>query len=146
MMSPWRLLLLGLLALRLLGGDLALLQGLAWVGMLLERAPEKGLAQAVESTFSGDEPCDLCRAIKKTKDAESASEPVQAPQEEKLPAGLIAKLKLKEALPLEELPSMPESLPLNVAKARRSLDGERAATRSDAPPSPPPRAGEMVLA
>ena len=31
--------------------------------MINDRAPEVGLTEALDSTFSGDEPCELCLAI-----------------------------------------------------------------------------------
>ncbi|MDA3959747.1 MAG: hypothetical protein PF961_03080 [Planctomycetota bacterium] len=37
-------------------------QLVAWGGMLAERAPAQGLAEAVATTFSGEAPCPLCHA------------------------------------------------------------------------------------
>ena len=67
--------LLCLLSLFSLSGlDRSLVQAFAWSTMLADRAPERGLAEAIESTFSGEEPCEMCRAL-----AESESEPAQEP-------------------------------------------------------------------
>ena len=51
------------LALLLIGGHVAGLQVVAWVGMLAARAPEQGFVRAAESTFDGDHPCSLCLAV-----------------------------------------------------------------------------------
>ena len=37
----------------------------AWANMLNERIPERGVADAVDSTFSGEEPCEHCKSIAK---------------------------------------------------------------------------------
>ncbi len=57
------LLLLGLVLI-IAGGHVAALQLVAWGGMLACRVQERSLAEAVASTFSGDEPCALCKAAR----------------------------------------------------------------------------------
>lgn len=90
-----RLLFLPLLLLALLrisGGDLLLVQGYAWAEMLIERAGQDGLEQAMESTFSGDAPCEKCLCISQEK-----KEREDAPEE-----SLISLDKLKLSLTQRE--------------------------------------------
>lgn len=55
---------------------LALVQGWAWGTMLHERAPGRGVAKAVESTFSGAEPCPMCCAVQQERNEEQEEAPV----------------------------------------------------------------------
>lgn len=60
----------------LLGGHWAILQGVAWVNMMLSYSRDTGsLALAAEKTFSGQYPCNMCRKIQE-----------EHQKEEKLPA------------------------------------------------------------
>lgn len=63
------------------GLDLSLLQAFAWSTMLADRAPERGLVEALESTFSGDEPCEMCEAL---AEPEPTQEPSAPPVEERV--------------------------------------------------------------
>ena len=47
-----------------LGMHWALLQGIAWTGMLLSYAGEGTMIEAVTKTFDGEHPCPLCLAVK----------------------------------------------------------------------------------
>lgn len=44
-------------------GPLAVMQFIAWGGMLWDYSREGGLVEAVESTFNGQNPCSLCLTI-----------------------------------------------------------------------------------
>lgn len=56
--------------------DSSFIQLTAWATMLPSRYLESGsLSDAVESTFSGDEPCPLCRLAKETQEQEHEEEP-----------------------------------------------------------------------
>jgi hypothetical protein len=46
------------------GGHWALLQSAAWMGMIVSYSQESGLRAAVEKTFDGKHPCQLCKAIR----------------------------------------------------------------------------------
>lgn len=48
-----------------LGLHWALLQTVAWTGMLITYASDASLKEAVAKTFDGQHPCALCKAIKK---------------------------------------------------------------------------------
>ncbi|MBN8526045.1 MAG: hypothetical protein J0M02_11980 [Planctomycetes bacterium] len=50
------------LVLFLIVGNAAVVQVVAWAGMIAVRSAESGVAAAVASTFSGAAPCRLCRA------------------------------------------------------------------------------------
>lgn len=70
------------------GGHWAVLQSVAWAGMLQDYSRADGFAAAVEKTFSGDYPCALCRKIDEQKKKETPalakleqkSEPFLAPR------------------------------------------------------------------
>lgn len=73
--------LLCILALFALSGlDRAAVQSFAWSSMMADRAPERGFVEALDSTFSGDEPCQICEALTEAE----KQEPI-APAAEKLP-------------------------------------------------------------
>lgn len=61
-----------------MGGHWAVLQGIAWTGMLLEYSVEDGsLLKGVTKTFDGGHPCKMCLSIsegqqEESKDQESA--------------------------------------------------------------------------
>lgn len=131
--ATFRLILMSLLALRLLGGDVAMLQVVAWTGMLVTRTAERGVAAAVESTFEGDEPCPLCKAVKAVQ---------QSDQKEDQPANpesLITKLKLKDMVRTDDLAALPPAHVPDRSPAPAMSDAKRGPARSDAPPVPPPR-------
>jgi hypothetical protein len=107
----------------IVGGHWALLQSVAWVGMAVKFSQKEPVAVALKKTFDGAHPCSLCKAVaegKKSEEKREAQEP-------------ITKLEFVSALQFS-LPTPPEQ-PLD-------LTGFLATTtsRSQAPPSPPPRA------
>jgi len=59
-----RQILLLLVTCALAGGHWFGLQLVAWSGMLIDYSAEVGFVQAVDQTFDGAHPCDLCSAIK----------------------------------------------------------------------------------
>ncbi len=46
-----------------LGIQWALLQSVAWTGMLISWSQEVSLVEAVKNTFDGEHPCPLCKAV-----------------------------------------------------------------------------------
>ena len=48
---------------QLLGGHWAVLQTVAWVGMAIDYAQTESLGTALDKTFSGEHPCDLCQVV-----------------------------------------------------------------------------------
>jgi hypothetical protein len=135
-MAFLRISLLLMLSLRLLGGDGGVLQAVAWAGMLVSRAPEMGIAAAVETTFDGAHPCPLCTAIGKTEKPAEEQTP--------LPENVLAKLKLKDTVPTGELLLPPPSTEWRTAPLPLSQEAGLVRNRRDAPPVPPPQAGNAL--
>ena len=50
-----------------IGAHWALLQSVAWAGMLYSYSQQTSFTRAVEMTFDGDHPCSLCAAIEEGK-------------------------------------------------------------------------------
>ncbi len=78
--KPFQLLLVFLGCLHLAGGPYSLLQGYAWIGMLVSYSQQDGLAQAAKDTFSGEKPCKLCCKIAEGREKEPESKAPLAPQ------------------------------------------------------------------
>lgn len=53
-----------------LGLHWALLQGIAWTGMLISFAREGAMIEAVEKTFDGKHGCALCATVKEGRDSD----------------------------------------------------------------------------
>ena len=70
-------LLLGVLLVSM-GGHLALLQTIAWSNMLVEFSAGSSLGEAVEKTFDGEHPCELCKVVEKSKDGEKEKPALKA--------------------------------------------------------------------
>ena len=62
------------------GGHWAVLQSVAWAGMVVEYSKNSGLGAAVSKTFSGKAPCKMCRAIEAGKQKESRLPPTVKPE------------------------------------------------------------------
>lgn len=62
------------MALWLSGGQWVILQVTAWSGMIITRTIERGMGEALSSTFDGQHPCKFCHAIKKAQQGEQRSE------------------------------------------------------------------------
>lgn len=113
-----------LLACISLGMHWAVLQSVAWTGMLITRLQSEGVLEAVEKTFDGEHPCPMCLALKKAQKDERKN---SAPTGAKLKFHLVADLT-----PRVVIPAMPRSvghvttLPL-------------VGVRPHAPQVPPPR-------
>lgn len=61
-------------ALYLGGAHWMLLQMTAWTGMLIVRSQDAPIKEAVESTFDGEHPCQLCAAISHAQQEEQKRE------------------------------------------------------------------------
>lgn len=107
-----------------LGMHWALLQGIAWTGMLITFAREGAMIEAVEKTFDGQHACALCLKVKEGRDSDE-KQPQQAGQSlKKLDAVLVAVVKL----------IAPAAEELNFAVLR-----EQSVSRNERPEMPPPR-------
>lgn len=60
----------------LAGGHWAVLQSVAWTGMILSYSKEAGLPAAIEKTFSNRAPCKLCKAISAGKQKEGRTQTI----------------------------------------------------------------------
>ena len=110
-------------AVQILGGHWAALQSVAWIGMLAEYARGENLISAIEKTFDGAHPCGLCKVVKTGRDEEQKQQVVK----------MIVKLDavLAAVGQLVEPPASGREFFVRVSFA---------ATRSLAPPTPPPQA------
>jgi len=109
-----------------LGVHWALLQGIAWTGMLISFASQGAMIEAVEKTFDGQHGCALCAKVKEGREADQ-NQPQQAGQSlKKLDAVLVAVVKL-------------------IAPAAKEMSFavfcEASVKRNEMPETPPPRRG-----
>lgn len=70
-----------------LGLQWAVLQGIAWTGMLISFSRDGSLVEAVAKTFDGEHPCPLCKAVDKGQ-KQDQEKSVQVPMK-KLDAVLV---------------------------------------------------------
>ncbi|PWU13944.1 MAG: hypothetical protein C5B50_18355 [Verrucomicrobia bacterium] len=63
-----------------IGAHWALLQSVAWLGMIVTYSRDASLTEALSKTFDGKHPCRLCKAITKGKRTEKKSEVQTPPQ------------------------------------------------------------------
>ena len=106
-----------------IGGHWALLQSVAWTRMIVERAGGQSFSQAVQTTFDGEHPCDLCKRISEGKQGER--QPEKSPLNVKL--DLLCERRVIAIAP----PSEPVISPSNTVEGT---------PRAECPPVPPPRA------
>jgi hypothetical protein len=106
------------------GGHWAVLQGIAWTGMLIKYTQEVPVVTAVKKTFSGDAPCSMCKAIAEKRSEENHS-PANISQQK---LGDIFLVGFEELLP--ERPWRDFSYPCSAGSAMTP--------RFQTPPSPVP--------
>lgn len=107
-----------------LGLHWALLQTVAWTGMIISYSQDASLLTAVEKTFDGKHPCCLCKTIKQGRSEERK-------QSQQQPA---SSLKLEFPLATQSLILMAPEL----AEVRTIVNGPCSSFRLE-PPTPPPR-------
>ena len=109
-----------------LGMHWALLQGIAWTGMLISFAREGAMIEAVEKTFDGQHGCALCAKVKEGRDA-NQSQPQQTGQSlKKMDAVLVTLTRL----------IAPAGEKISFAMIRETM-----VQRNEMPETPPPRRG-----
>lgn len=114
----------------MIGGHWAVLQGVAWAGMLRDYSARYGFKEAAVLTFSGEKPCALCRSISEGRENEQ--------KQQDAPAQGTAKVdKSIDALVTAANPSL---TPMRQADLDWPPFLSRSATLSNRPLSPPPRA------
>jgi len=104
------------------GGQWYVLQGVAWVKMLHDYAQMVPFTEAVAMTFSGQYPCEICKAIAEKKQSEN----------DKICS--LEKVEKKFFPPVAIAPAQPLVASFQYADYLSSLQ-----TRSEPPPTPPPR-------
>ncbi len=105
-----------------LGLHWAVLQAVAWTGMVVTFSQDGSLGDAVEKTFNGKAPCKLCKAVAEGKRTEQTSETFQSTKKLDLLGGASAVAVHSPVL---------RSLPL--------ISPDDWSARSQIPPLPPPR-------
>lgn len=109
-----------------LGLHWALLQTMAWTGMIIRNSRDASLSEAVSKTFDGKHPCKMCKVIKQAR----AEEKQQQQKQESKPD---SKIKLA-------LPEIAFSLISPASKSELPSIDQWATARSYEPPKPRPRA------
>jgi hypothetical protein len=105
-----------------LGLHWALLQAVAWTGMIVSYSHNASLAEAVSKTFDGAHPCCLCQTIKQGRAEEKQQESI-APAT-KLPPAILWQAPLFSFTSDQAMISAPD---------------QAADPRAEAPPKPRPR-------
>lgn len=106
-----------------IGGHWALLQGVAWVSMVIDYSKAAPVLVAVSKTFDGKHPCKLCKLVKKGKASDSKREAIKV------------KTKIDFWMPLREA----DAPTLDVVSSAFFAPASAFHSRSDSPPVPPPR-------
>jgi hypothetical protein len=119
------------LALLISGGHLAVLQGVAWAGMIAARAPEQGLAAAVQS-LDGSAPCQLCRTVRGLDQDSERGTANPAPNK----PDATAMKPVKDALPMSGLPDFASPATMSTFAVAWRHDGPRFAPSAPEPPPP----------
>ena len=107
-----------------IGGHWAVLQTVAWATMIVDYSKEGALTEAVQKTFDGRHPCQICTVIQKSRQSEKKQESLLLAKKVELFNQHIAKVLFA---PCDTI-SQPVSDSFSAA-------------RSQAPPVPPPRIG-----
>jgi hypothetical protein len=72
-----------------LGLHWAVLQTIAWTGMIISYSRDASFSEAVSKTFDGEHPCPMCKVIKKARAEEKQQEQQQVKPGSKLDLGLV---------------------------------------------------------
>lgn len=105
-----------------IGGHWAILQSVAWVGMAISYSQDAPLAEALRKTFDGQHPCKMCKVVQEGKKSEQNQS--------------LQKVEIKLDFWLARAASLLEQPPPFVVLP---AGPDQAQSRSDPPPTPPPR-------
>lgn len=108
------------------GGHWAVLQSVAWARMIVEYSRDYSLAEAIEMTFDGEHPCQMCHKIREGRQQEEQKPPLL--KWEKQPEFLLEARRITVPLP----PSAGDDAVPVVLQLASSF--------APTPPKPPPRA------
>ena len=110
----------------LLGGHYATVQTVAWATMLWSYSQEeRSFLAGVEKTFSGKAPCEMCTAVKTSREKE----------EREVPAPLKVEKKAEAPIAFRRI-TLP--LPGSVFARLEQPSAVRLVSRAEAPPAPVP--------
>ena len=111
------------------GGHWGVLQGIAWMKMLVEYSQIDGFRAGMAMTFDGQHPCEMCESISKGRESEKNDplSPVRANG-----------LALKELLPMSVIRIHRRDVPLPSHPVAWLVSG-LVAQWSPSPDDPPPR-------
>jgi hypothetical protein len=70
-------LLIAVLLIVSVGGHWAFLQSVAWVSMVIDFSKNAPLSVAVEKTFDGKHPCNLCKIVKHGQESEQKQDAIK---------------------------------------------------------------------
>ncbi len=111
-----------------LGMHWGVLQGFAWARMLVTFAAERSMLEAVEMTFDGEHPCELCLIAQEGRN----QAPQQTPQSEQVLKKLFAVLhEAAVAIPAPAADMQPDTMVLPLV-----------GLGANSPETPPPRRDE----
>lgn len=107
-----------------LGLHWAVLQTVAWTGMIISYSRDASLSEALSKTFDGEHPCPMCKVIKKARAEEKQQEQKQVKPGSKMDLGLVW-----------------QSTPFDFSSDRERISSPNtdAPRRSYEPPKPRPR-------
>ena len=111
----------------LVDGHLLVAQSWAWLTMLQDRAPEQGVVEALDSTFSGDAPCPMCCAIQEERQEKQEQAPI--PESE----------PMAKYPPVDQNAAIAFFPPKYGFQARKADSRHRLVSWCDSPLSPPPQ-------
>ncbi|MCO5053617.1 MAG: hypothetical protein M9920_15160 [Verrucomicrobiae bacterium] len=112
-----------------MGAHWALLQPIAWVGMMISYSRDASFTEAVSKTFDGKHPCALCEVIQEGRQDSRQPNQQQNSEALKFDFGLIP--SVEDFVITEVFSSIPATSPtLN--------------SRSDEPPKPRPRSHSFL--
>ena len=124
--------LLAILLILLMQGPAALVQEVAWAGMLWTYTQERGFKRGVIETFDGGHPCALCHKAEEIHQQEQRPDGGDPRMPERSPRLAWADMTLAESL------RMPPIIGSDLIVLQPALAACDAARRVDAPGLPPP--------
>jgi len=107
-----------------IGGHWAVLQTVAWATMIVDYSRDGALSEAVQKTFDGRHPCQICTVIQKSRQSEKKHDALQMVKKIELFDQHIAKIVFTSG-----------------DSGSQPISDRFSAVRSHAPPVPPPRIG-----
>ena len=121
----------------LAGGHWLVLQCAGWAGMLISFASTRSVAEAVEMTFDGENPCQLCKIVDAEVRGDNADADRSSPEKDSKKPQPTEKVRKLEVAVLDSAQSLLDTIAACTWAASRPLSGR---VRTESPETPPPRA------